>query len=628
MDNIILSLFGFFNWMLKTSLMASILVGLILLVKLVLKENLKVKWQYIMWFVLILRLILPWTPESSFSLFNLFSFMDKQIENSNISGIVQNDMILPNDLTVAEDRTLSSNSLGTASGATTGVYSAIKDVSWIYNGLLVAWIFGVFSFAMYLFFTSRKFAQKIKNGSYVTSDKIMSIFEKCKIDMRLKSNISLMTTNQIEGPTLYGLFSPKLLLPIKGLEDFSLNELRYIFLHELVHFKRKDILINWLMTGLLILHWFNPILWFAYKRMREDQELSCDAIAVSNIRSDEVKDYGYTLIKLLEKYSQTPRLPAVASFSANKSQLERRITMISLFKKNSYKWSILGLVTLLIISFLALTNAKAAPLEVKSNSNANSSVIPDKYVVLDGYYYVPNGDTIDELKLGKQFAGVQRIGDWEYKKTGDSNYFGPPAPIYSILDIKTDEKVAIKTITGGTRQNPNYTLMVLQRSEAIKEPDATTILGAKGDTKEVAIALQNIRKKFPLLYEFQGMEQKMDFASYSPNFGPGVKLGYRVPEADTADLKSNHQVQGIIFVYEYKKGMENETGESRFRKGSEYYEAKPTETFDFNWIHWEYYDTNVVRGEKDKMIYEVQVQGNLNQDDLVELLKTFKQNNK
>lgn len=360
MNNFIWSLSAIFSWILKTSLMASVLVGLILMVKFVLKDKLNIKWQYMIWFILILRLILPWAPESSFSLFNLLSFTEKLISAPTISGIVQNDSTTPN-FTVTGTVTEENNQIphGNQAAVSNGTVAVGKEVSWFDVSLTLIWILGIITLAMYLILLNRKFSRKIKKGYYVRFEDILIVLEQCKGALHIKRNIPLVVTNGVEGPTLYGWLRPKILLPAKVMQDFTLHELRYIFIHELIHLKRKDIFVNWLTAILLILHWFNPVLWYAYKRMREDQELSCDAAAVSNIRSDEVNGYGLTLIKMLERYSQTSQFQTVANFSANKSQLKRRITMITLFKNNSYKWSVFGLVILLIITGLALTNAKS-----------------------------------------------------------------------------------------------------------------------------------------------------------------------------------------------------------------------------------------------------------------------------
>jgi hypothetical protein len=144
------------------------------------------------------------------------------------------------------------------------------------------------------------------------------------------------------------------------LKSLKSEQLRYIFLHELAHYKRKDIAMNWLMQVLLILHWFNPVLWYAYSRMREDQEIACDALALTQIQSYESKDYGQTIITLLMNISEQRQIPGMADLSGNKAQLKRRITMIKLFKQNSYRWSTLGLVVLVVLGSFLLTNGKTS----------------------------------------------------------------------------------------------------------------------------------------------------------------------------------------------------------------------------------------------------------------------------
>lgn len=86
------------------------------------------------------------------------------------------------------------------------------------------------------------------------------------------------------------------------MEVLDEQQLRYILYHELAHIKRRDVGVNWLMHGLLILNWFNPILWYAYSCMGEDQKLACDAFAIVYIDSEEHPAYGRTIISLLENY--------------------------------------------------------------------------------------------------------------------------------------------------------------------------------------------------------------------------------------------------------------------------------------------------------------------------------------
>jgi hypothetical protein len=75
---------------------------------------------------------------------------------------------------------------------------------------------------------------------------------------------------------------------------------RYVFLHELAHFERKDILINWIIMLVQILHWFNPIVWYAFYKMHEDCEIACDAYVLSRLKPVEYKKHGETIINLIQ----------------------------------------------------------------------------------------------------------------------------------------------------------------------------------------------------------------------------------------------------------------------------------------------------------------------------------------
>src|SRR5437763_16965944 len=105
--------------------------------------------------------------------------------------------------------------------------------------------------------------------------------------MGVGAPVVVVEMEEVGSPSLFGFVRPRLLLPAGLTRSFSLEELRYVFLHELGHIKRHDILIGWLMTAVQILHWFNPFAWLASYRMRMARELACDALALSCAREEE-----------------------------------------------------------------------------------------------------------------------------------------------------------------------------------------------------------------------------------------------------------------------------------------------------------------------------------------------------
>ena len=169
--------------------------------------------------------------------------------------------------------------------------------------------------------------------------------------------VSVIENKEVGSPTLFGFVRPRLLLPAGITKSFSLEELRHVFLHDLSHIKRHDILIGWLMTLLQVLHWFNPLVWIASHRMRVDRELACDALALSHTSQGEQQRYGETIIKLLENFGKSAWAPSLAGAIENKNQMKERIRMIAKFRKTN-RGSGLVIVLFAALGLATLTDAQ------------------------------------------------------------------------------------------------------------------------------------------------------------------------------------------------------------------------------------------------------------------------------
>jgi hypothetical protein len=156
--------------------------------------------------------------------------------------------------------------------------------------------------------------------------------------------------------------------------SFSQEELRYVFLHELSHIKRRDILTGWLMTALQILHWFNPLVWLAFHRMRVDRELACDALALSYAKDEENQPYGRTIIKLLEGFGCSAWAPSMAGTVENKNQMKERISMIAKFRKTSRGPALAGAL-FITLGLVTLTDAQTS--RKRSGEKAESGSAPN-----------------------------------------------------------------------------------------------------------------------------------------------------------------------------------------------------------------------------------------------------------
>ena len=91
---------------------------------------------------------------------------------------------------------------------------------------------------------------------------------------------------------------PKILVP-EGFTEKEDEIIENVFMHELSHYKRKDMITNFILIIITSLHWFNPFVYALFKKIRQEMELATDEIALSKMNQDEKKRYGLTLINLL-----------------------------------------------------------------------------------------------------------------------------------------------------------------------------------------------------------------------------------------------------------------------------------------------------------------------------------------
>lgn len=402
----------FFDWVIETSIMASILVGLILCVKILLRNKLTPRWQYMLWMILIVRLLLPWSPDSSYSIYSLLSY------SPGVSEVFQKNTTpaIPKE-SVSEDKTnytvttkedsYKSNSVNVMKESDqTDSNKKKEDTTFsVYKVTLYIWLFGVVILAMITCIMNRRLFSYIKKQPNITDEKIVGIFENCKKSMAIKKKIPLRLAGKISSPTVFGFFRPRVLLSSRHMKVLNEQQLQYIFYHELSHMKRRDIAVNWVMYSLIILNWFNPILWYAYSCMREDQELACDAFALTFIESEEQIAYGHTIITLLEHYSSYYQAPNLANLSRNKRTLKRRILMIKKFQKKSYRWSALGIIAIVAVASFSLFNARA----VEGDERQKGQAIEKKQKSKDAFQNAVDMLFGTEENARKEFSYSNRV---------------------------------------------------------------------------------------------------------------------------------------------------------------------------------------------------------------------------
>jgi formylglycine-generating enzyme required for sulfatase activity/Zn-dependent protease with chaperone function len=325
----------------KVSWQAAVLVLAVLMIQWLLRKRLSAKWRYGLWMIVLLRLLLPVSLESPLSLFNY----TRPPEAFSAGTIEISKSVFKYDGPIPEDNS---------------TVSPVVPKTWTTSRILgLLWALGAGGIALYMIVAHVLFSRRLrKSRRQVTEPKTVDFLEECKRLVGVRRIIPLWESAIVETPALWGTFRPKLLLPKGITQKFSSDELRFIFLHELCHLKRGDLLSNWILILSNVLHWFNPLIWFAFTRMRTDREMACDALVLSLSPGKENKQYGRIIIKLTEGFSRPALLPSLVGILENNHQIKRRITMIAKFKK-SKQWPVLALLALAGLAIVSLTDAQS-----------------------------------------------------------------------------------------------------------------------------------------------------------------------------------------------------------------------------------------------------------------------------
>jgi beta-lactamase regulating signal transducer with metallopeptidase domain len=358
MEAFMTELSWFFRWLLVSTMQVSVLVCLILIVKAMMRGRLAVRWHYWLWLLLLIRMVIPWAPESNFSIFtwltqakNIIAKQTEKVTPQIKQVITQKVNILSQSQKSVAPAEVTTQPARLAAGTKANSLEVIHILSLLWLG--VALVLGIFALGC-----NFRLWRIIKLQRPITAGRILNLLEDCKAKMNVRTILGIVVTDRVKSPALFGFIRPRLLLPEGMLEKLNREQLRYVFLHELGHLKRNDIYLGWLMVILQILHWFNPLVWLAFSRMRADRELACDGLVLTAIGTGESQTYGQTLVNLFKGFSGLQYAPGIAGILENKSQLKRRIAMIVRFKKDSYKWSALAVAVLMVLGCVALTNAQ------------------------------------------------------------------------------------------------------------------------------------------------------------------------------------------------------------------------------------------------------------------------------
>lgn len=398
----------FFGWVIRGSFMAGIMIVLVLMLQFLLKNKIEARWRYWLWFPVAIRLLLPWAPESSLSLYNVLSL------EAIVPGIHQQTQVSPLwketgriSAAIHVERSMHPEASGTSEVPAPSLESGpVQNSGYWWNGfkqigftniLMSVWLAGVLLLAVKTVYDQLRLKQALRTGRKIDTPLLTAVFHETKQQLGVKQTVQFVASERIPGPAVVGFNKPAIVISPSLLITLQKDQLQYILAHEFAHIQRRDVAVNWLMHIILIIHWFNPLLWLAVHKARQDQEMACDACALNRMSPQQNHAYGQTIIHVLDHFSGNQRQPGLAGLSATHKQMKRRLTMIKHFHKKSYRLSILGMAMILALGSVTLVNAKESDAgnvtsKASVQSEQDGAVVNNVPDIID-----PKGDIDREL---------------------------------------------------------------------------------------------------------------------------------------------------------------------------------------------------------------------------------------
>jgi beta-lactamase regulating signal transducer with metallopeptidase domain len=361
----------------RNSLEGTILILLVLAAQFTFRQRITPRWRCVFWLLVVVRLALPFSVGAVTSVFNLLPpwQLPRAVLPANPSAAARPGLAVGTPIVEPVP--------GPAAGALapspvdTHPLPPGKPFHRVPSVLLLVWAAGALFLSSRVLVSWMRFRERCRGLQPLSNPAVVGLLNECCRRLGVLRKPALLESPDVGSPALHGVFRPRLLLPAGFLSRFSLPELQLIFFHELAHQKRRDLLLGWIMAGLQAVHWFNPVVWFAFGRWRHDRELACDAVALDAAGANRSLEYGQTILRLLENYSRPIPARLAVGILEDKYRLRHRIDWIANYAPARHRsWLALALVTgLAVVGLTDATNSS-----VFSDQSGTNNELKDNYM--------------------------------------------------------------------------------------------------------------------------------------------------------------------------------------------------------------------------------------------------------
>lgn len=268
-----------FKTVIILSILGFVLTVILLCLKPITAKKFPAKWQYCVWIAVLLTMIIP--------IYRLIPAKDVQkLPFISRNYVVQTETVenleeAPRMVVIEETPDEHSNV-----NAKPKLHINYLSYLWLV-GMCIYLLVIICSYVVYVI-------RKRKNAVLIRENKILNDVKK---QLNIKRYIKIKMSDDIQSPMLVGVFFPAIYIPCRDIPE---ENMRMVFLHELTHYKRKDLIIKWLSVFVNAVHWFNPLVYLLFANISEACEISCDMAVTKNMSDTEQKIYMNTILDLAQ----------------------------------------------------------------------------------------------------------------------------------------------------------------------------------------------------------------------------------------------------------------------------------------------------------------------------------------
>ena len=365
--------FAALNPVSKLSLAASFLILAVFAVRLICRRIMPKNLLFILWIVVIARLLVPFTVTTPVSIFNVYEPFGIRYDGD----FPYRDVKLTPDSENTTDDAVEDNAVSdtVADTASTDELRA--------HPIAIALRIGVPLLLSSVLVSYVLTAGYLKRAKKVEDERVLNIMS----TMKHHKKVSLVTRQGNDTIMIFGILRPTVILPedYESIDDVSL---RYLLMHEMEHYYHADAAWNILMLIACFIHWFNPLVWIARKLFLNDMETACDERVLRRLNDDEKTAFAETLVDFA---ARSVRKKPMTAMAFGKNNVKDRVTRITRYKKLSRTLCVISAALILTVSMVFATGAV--------NIFDREDFVYGEWVSIDEYTMNGEGELLKNISL-------------------------------------------------------------------------------------------------------------------------------------------------------------------------------------------------------------------------------------